>query len=298
MKLVDVLFKKDHTGKRIPTLLTWGLIVSGVFIACFVSQDKKVIKEKEEQAVINRQEITEVSISEKDVIKQTEDVITPLIRSDYKKEEKKPEQDKPKIEKPVKKILPKRKVPLGSMVECMLIHNIVTNNFSAPVIVQVVDDFYFNNVLLIPKDTRIYGEARSGRERDRVLVAFKTIVLHDGAEIPIKSRGLNADGSGGIQAIIINKENKKKIMTKVMSFLSGVFLGFQEKTTNAITGMDQVSTSSRNAVLEGSAEVFKEEAKRMQDEIKKAEGYGIIVAGERLIVYFDQSVDINGAYNE
>jgi len=295
MKLVDVLFKKDHTGKRIPSLLTCGLIASAVFLACFVSQDKKVIKEKEEQAVINRQEITDVSISEKDVVKQTEDVITPLIRSDYKKvEEKKPEQDKPKIEKPVKKILPKLKIPLGTMVESMLIHNIVTNNFSAPVIVQVVDDFYFNNMLLIPKDTRIYGEARSGRERDRVLVAFKTIVMLDGTEIPIKSRGLNADGSGGIQAIIISKENKKKIMTKVVSFLSGVFLGFQEKTTNAITGMDQVSMSSRNAVLEGGAEVFKEEAKRMQDEIKNAEGYGVIVAGERLIVYFDQSVELNG----
>src|SRR3989339_276420 len=286
MKMIDVLFKKDHTGKRIPSLLTWGLIVSAVFIACFVSQDKKVIKEKEGQAVINRQEITEVSISEKDVIKQTEDVITPLIRSDYKKEEKKPElQEKPVIEKKEKKIVPKRKIPLGTMVECMLIHNIVTNNFSAPVIVQVVDDLYFNNVLLLSKDTRIYGEARSGRERDRVLVSFKTIVLHDGTEVTIKSRGLNFDGSGGIQAIIINKENKKKIMTKVVSFLSGVFLGFQEKTTNAITGMDQVSTSSRNAVLEGGAEVFKEEAKRMQDEIKKAEGYGVIVAGERLIVY-------------
>ena len=295
MKMIDVLFKKDHTGKRIPSLLTWGLIVSAVFIACFVSQDKKVIKEKEGQAVINRQEITEVSISEKDVIKQTEDVITPLIRSDYKKEEKKPElQEKPVIEKKEKKIVPKRKIPLGTMVECMLIHNIVTNNFSAPVIVQVVDDLYFNNVLLLSKDTRIYGEARSGRERDRVLVSFKTIVLHDGTEVTIKSRGLNFDGSGGIQAIIINKENKKKIMTKVVSFLSGVFLGFQEKTTNAITGMDQVSTSSRNAVLEGGAEVFKEEAKRMQDEIKKAEGYGVIVAGERLIVYFDQSVELNG----
>ncbi|HBG62177.1 MAG: hypothetical protein A2Y03_00625 [Omnitrophica WOR_2 bacterium GWF2_38_59] len=295
MKMIDVLFKKDHTGKRIPSLLTWGLIVSAVFIACFVSQDKKVIKEKEGQAVINRQEITEVSISEKDVIKQTEDVITPLIRSDYKKEEKKPElQEKPVIEKKEKKIVPKRKIPLGTMVECMLIHNIVTNNFSAPVIVQVVDDLYFNNVLLLSKDTRIYGEARSGRERDRVLVSFKTIVLHDGTEVTIKSRGLNFDGSGGIQAIIINKENKKKIMTKVVSFLSGVFLGFQEKTTNAITGMDQVSTSSRNAVLEGGAEVFKEEAKRMQDEIKKAEGYGVIVAGERLIVYFDQSVYIDG----
>ncbi|MCK5580750.1 MAG: TrbI/VirB10 family protein [Candidatus Omnitrophica bacterium] len=297
MKVIDVLFKKNHTGKRIPTLLTWGLIALGVFAACFVSQDEKVVKNEEGQAIINRQEITAVSIADKDVFKKSEDVITPLLRSDYKKKvvkKKAKPKDNQKDNKHAKKKRVKEKIPLGSMVECMLIHNIVTNNFSAPVIVQVVDDFYFNNVLLLPKDTRIYGEARSGRERDRVLVAFKTIVLHDGTEVSIKSRGLNADGSGGIQAIIINRQNKKKIMSKIVNFFSGVFLGFQEKTTNAITGVDQVALSSRNAILEGSAQTFKEEAKRMRNEIKKAAGYGIIVAGERLIVYFDQSADVNG----
>ena len=293
MKIIDILFKKNHTGKRIPTLLTWGLIALGVFAACFVSQDEKVVKNKEEQAIINRQDITAVSIAEKGIEKKSEDVITPLLRTDFKKKIV-ATKDNQKVDKRVKKKRSKRKIPLGSMVECMLIHNIVTNNFSAPVIVQVVDDFYFNNVLLIPKDTRIYGEARSGRERDRVLVAFKTIVLHDGTEMSIKSRGLNFDGSGGIKAIIINKQNKKKIMTKIMNFLGGVFLGFQEKTTNAVTGVNQVALSSRNAILEGSAQTFKEEAKRMRDEIKKAEGYGIIVAGERLIVYFDKSADMNG----
>ncbi|MCA9399897.1 MAG: TrbI/VirB10 family protein, partial [Candidatus Omnitrophica bacterium] len=277
MRILDLLFRKDHAGKRKPTLLMWSIICLGVFFTFLLSREKEVVKKDAPiQEMIKRQDVVSAAVSANQKEKRKEDIFASLLlsRSNREKERLQKEMEEKKrklshksdsedsVEGP-KTNEKRHKIPLGSMIECMLIHNIVTNNFSSPVIAQVVDDFYFNGVLLLPRDTRIYGEARAGRERDRVLVAFKTIVLHDGTEVPIKARGLNADGSGGIKATIVDKHTKEKLMTKVMNFFSGLFLGFQEKTTNAITGIDQVSVSSRNAILEGGSKVFSEEAKRM-----------------------------------
>ncbi|HOY09009.1 MAG TPA: TrbI/VirB10 family protein [Candidatus Omnitrophota bacterium] len=305
MKVLDLLFKKDHTGKRTPTILMWSIICVGVFVTFFLSKEEKVVKDKTpEQEIIKRQDVTNASIEASQNGKRKEDILASLLLSGAKKEKATKDSERLTRNKADAQVIvydntkssdkykAKHKLPLGTMIECMLIHNIVTNNFSSPVIAQVADDFYFNGILLLSRDTRIYGEARAGRERDRVLVAFKTIVLHDGTEFPIQARGLNADGSGGIKATIVNEFTKEKLLTKVMNFFSGAFLGFQEKTTNAITGIDQVSVNSRNAILEGGSKVFSEEAKRMQDEVRNAQGYGVIVAGERLIIYFDESVEI------
>ena len=288
-----------------PTVLMWSLICVGVFATFLLSKGEKPVGDKSpKQEIIKRQDVANASIASNFVEKRREDIFASLLVSGSNKGKtskdivrKTRNKTDPRVivydnTQSFGKYKTKRKVPLGTMIECMLIHNIVTNNFSSPVIAQVVDDFYFNGVLLLPRDARIYGEARAGRERDRVLVAFKTIVLHDGTEVLIKARGLNADGSGGIKATIINEFTKQKIMTRIMNFLGGMFLGFQEKTTNAITGLGQVSVNSRNAILEGGSKVFSEEAKRMQDEVRNAQGYGVIVAGERLVIYFDESVEI------
>ena len=184
-------------------------------------------------------------------------------------------------------------VPLGSMVQCLLIHNIVTNNFSAPIIAQVWEDFYFDGKLLLPFGTRIYGTARAGKERDRVLVAFHTIVFHDGKEVPIKAVGLSADGSAGLTGVLVSKQNKKRFLMMALDFLSGLALGLQETATNAVTGLTEITTDSRNAVLEGVAKTFEREASRLEKEINAAEGYAIILAGNKLIVYFEKSTDVD-----
>ena len=50
----------------------------------------------------------------------------------------------------------------------------------------------------------------------------------------------------------------------VKPLLSGTLLGLQAKSTNALTGIDQLDVNSRNAILEGSAKSLSEEAKRME----------------------------------
>lgn len=308
MKIIDFLFKKDHTGQRRPSLVFILILVCIVFGSYFLSgNEKKTTDEIKSDPVINYKDVTSTNTDYSKKTKE-EDLIKPLLFT------KPPEKPKPKetiiemiAEKHVRKdkkdvnsliydtTLSSRmqerevKVPLGSMVRCILIHNIITNNFSSPVIIQVKKDFYFNGQLLFPRDTRIFGEARAGRERDRVLVAFRTVLFEDGYEVDFKGRGLNADGSGGFRAEIITENTKEKILSKIMHFLSGTLLGLQEKSTNALTGIDQVDITSRNAILEGSAKAFSEQAKQMESEVNESKGYGIVPAGTDVILYVDSS---------
>ena len=308
MKIIDYLFKKDHTGQRRRTLPFILILVCLVFGSYFMSgSGEKAPEEIKTDPVINYKDVTSTT-NEYSKKSQQEDLIKPLL---FSKPVEKPKPKETIIEKFAEKHERKEKkvvnsliydttlssrvrerevkMPLGSMVQCLLIHNIITNNFSSPVIVQVKKDFYFNGRLLFPRDTRIFGEARAGRERDRVLVAFRTVLFEDGYEVNFKGRGLDADGSGGFKAEIISEKTKEKILSKVLHFLSGTLLGLQEKSTNALTGIDQVDVTSRNAILEGSAKAFTEEAKRMEKQIDEAKGYGIVPAGTEIILYVDES---------
>ncbi len=295
----DLFFKRDDAGKRQPTRLAWSLVIVFIFGSFFVSKEKpQKTRHEVRQEIIKEREIIEASNSksnkeEKPVVDLSDAFNIPA-RTDMTKAKRIDGKVDAKIIvfDATNNYLSDQIVPLGSMVDCLLIHNIVTNNYSAPVIAQVWEDFYFDGKLLLPFGTRIYGTARAGKERDRVLVAFHTIVFQDGTEVPIKAVGLSADGSAGLTGILVSKQNKKRILMMALNFLSGVALGLQETATNAVTGLTQITTNSRNAVLEGVANTFEKEARMLEKEINAAEGYAIIIAGNKLIVYFEKSTDV------
>lgn len=293
----DLFFKKDHAGKRQPTKLSWSLVVVFIFASFFLSKEKpKKSRHEVRQDIIKEREIIEASnsktVKDKPVVDLAKDFNIPAKMTAKAKRNPETLDAKIIVFDATNNYKSDQIVPLGSMVEGLLIHNIVTNNYSAPVIAQVWKDFYFDGRLLLPFGTRIYGTARAGKERDRVLVAFHTVVFQDGREIPIKALGLSADGSAGLTGMLVSKQNKKRILMMAMNFLSGMALGLQETATNAVTGLSEITTNSRNAVLEGVSNTFEKEAGRLEQEIDDAEGYAIVLAGNKLIIYFEKSTDV------
>ena len=295
----NLFFKQDHTGKRQPTILAWVCMCAIVFGSFFLSKNTgKVSKKEHKQDLIKEKEIFAASNAP---IRKDENNgldISQVLEIAKNEEINKAKRINGKVD--AKMIVYDQTndyqsdhiVPLGSMINCVLIHNIVTNNFSSPVIVQVWKDFYFDGKLLLPFGTRIYGTARAGKERDRVLVAFQNVVFQDGREIKISAIGLSQDGSGGLTGEIVNKSTKKKILAMALNFLSGMALGLQEKATNAITGLAEFTNSSRNAVLQGVANTFENESRTIQKDIDSADGYAIVLAGNPLIVYIEKSTDV------
>lgn len=291
--------KKDAKGRQMPTSLTWGLIGAFVFASYFMSQKPKKVQEFKPSPIIKEKELLQsapenfsaqgsrFSIDYGSLVPENPLEHVKTNRTDQIRRRN----SKMIVYDATKRYESDEVVPLGSMVKCLLIHNIVTNNFSAPVIAQVWEDFYFNDKLLLPFGTRIYGTAVPGRQRDRVAVKFHSIVFRDGKTIKIDAIGLSKDGSGGVTGTVINEANKHMFVEMAVNFLGGLALGIQETATNAVTGLTQIETSSRNALLNGVANTFENEAKRIQKEIEETKGYAIVLAGSELQVYFEKQAD-------
>ncbi|MFS6695662.1 hypothetical protein, partial [Staphylococcus aureus] len=93
------------------------------------------------------------------------------------------------------------------------------------------------------------GTAFAGRQRDRISVKFHSIVFQDGKTLKIDAIGLSKDGSGGLTGMVVDHRNKKIFVEMATNFLCGMALGLQKTATNAVTGLSEVESSSRNAIL-------------------------------------------------
>lgn len=307
VSVINLFLKADNAGRRKPTVLTWIFLCLLVFSSYFLAQNKKPVKKKKEPPKVS-------IIKERDIMKaaHSPDKSGDIFKIDYSDIVNSDEQkSQPEgLPKPKKAFKPRSTskmivfdgtkdyqsdaiVPLGSMVRCILIHNIVTNNFNAPVIAQVWEDFYFNGELLLPFGTRIYGTAFAGRQRDRISVKFHNIVFQDGKTLKIDAIALSKDGSGGLTGTVIDNRNKKIFVQMAMNFLGGLAAGLQQTATNAVTGLSEVESNSRNAILNGVANTFEKEAKRIQREVEDAKGYAVVLAGNELVVYFEKESDVN-----
>ena len=304
---LNLFFRTDNAGRRKPTFLFLVLLCFFVFLIAVMSQNKKPhTKHKSKQLLIKSKDIVEAANNplnrqSKAFDFNYNDILTPTDPQQSKDLRpsampmKKPFSSlntKAIVFDNTKDYTSKSVVPLGSMVKCLLIHNIVTNNFEAPVIVQLWEDFYFNGKLLLPFGTRVYGTASSGRERDRVIVRFHDIVFQNGKTISIHAMALSQDGSGGLTGTVIDDRNKRTFVSMAMNLLSGIALGFQQSTTNALTGINEVGTSSRNAVLNGVANSLQREAEHVQRDAESAKGYAIVLAGQEMLVYFENKADV------
>ncbi len=307
LSVIDLFLKKDTSGRRKPTVF---LIVLGcvlVFGSYFMSQKPKVIKKKKgalpQESIIKQKDIMAATYSsekEGDTFKLDYSAIgspskeeTHQAKPSLNRIFKSQARSKMIVFDDTKDFHSDQVVPLGSMVKCILIHNIVTNNFNAPVIAQVWEDFYFNGNLLLPFGTRIYGTAFAGRQRDRISVKFHSIVFQDGKTLKIDAIGLSKDGSGGLTGIVVDHRNKKMFVQMATNFLSGMALGLQKTATNAVTGLNEVEGSSRNAILNGVANTFQEQAKRIEKDVEADKGYAFVLAGNELVVYFERQSDVN-----
>ncbi len=304
LSVIDLLLKADNGGKRKPTALAIGLVCVFVLSSYFLSQQPKQTKKKKgvhKESIIKQSDIEQATYSEGkngEAFKIDYSTI-----NDAKKDLQEPAKSNKRFKAQshskiivfddTKDYQSDEVVPLGSMVKCILIHNIVTNNFNAPVIAQVWEDFYFNGNLLLPFGTRIYGTAFAGRQRDRISVKFHSVVFEDGKTLKINAIGLSKDGSGGLTGTVIDHRNKKIFVQMAVNFLSGLALGLQQTATNVVSGLTEVQSNSRNAILNGVASTFQQEAKRIEKDVEGDKGYAIVLAGNELVVYFERQSDVN-----
>ena len=117
-------------------------------------------------------------------------------------------------------------LPTGFIFPALLPDAIYSYNTLAPTVAIVEDDIKFLGRVVIPKGSRLIGEATTLHTFDRVNIAFRLIVFPEGCEAPLNGLALSADdGSAGIKGKVEKHEDSVAAQIALKAALTGVQAG-------------------------------------------------------------------------
>lgn len=209
--------------------------------------------------------------------------------------------------------LSKTYAPFGRLIPCQTIITIESSRLDTPVIGLVTEDVYHNGELIIPAGAEVHGRASLDRDRERVAVSGKWVVVWrdatalNGTELVINGIALDRakddttgqfgmrDGSAGLLGDLIKSDDWQEIKLFASTFMAGVAGGLQElRTQNTAFGdLIQVpKASGRNAALQGTADVLNTYAKQIQQAIAKDGFFVRVPAGKQFYLYVTETIDV------
>lgn len=185
----------------------------------------------------------------------------------------------------------KKTVPVGTMFDVYLINNIVSNNYASPVVTGVIEPLIYNTELIVPIGSRLIGSASAGRQRDRAFVEFHTAVYPDGSTVPIGGIGMADDGSAGLKGLLVDKRGLKALAAFGADFMSAFTMMLADTYINPVTGNQEISTNTKNAVWGGIANSFQKISEDLRTAANRDDAYLVIPAGTPVKIYLTKTVD-------
>ena len=113
--------------------------------------------------------------------------------------------------------------PTGFTFPALLPDAIYSYNTLAPVIALVEDDVAFGGRVVLPKGTRLVGDAGTVHTLDRVNIVWTLAVMPEGCEFPFTGLAMSAeDGSAGVKGKLEKHEDSIAATIALQSVLTGV----------------------------------------------------------------------------
>ena len=117
-------------------------------------------------------------------------------------------------------------LPTGFIFPALLPDAVFSYNTLAPTIAIVEDDIKFLGRVVIPKGSRLIGEATTLHTFDRVNISFRLIVFPEGCEAPLSGLALSADdGSAGIKGKVERHEDSVAAQLAMKAAITGAQAG-------------------------------------------------------------------------
>ncbi len=117
-------------------------------------------------------------------------------------------------------------LPTGFIFPALLPDAVFSYNTLAPTIAVVEDDIKFLGRVVIPKGSRLIGEATTLHTLDRVNIAFRLVVFPEGCEAALNGLALSADdGSAGIKGKVEKHEDSIAAGIAMKAALTGLQAG-------------------------------------------------------------------------
>ncbi len=115
----------------------------------------------------------------------------------------------------------------GTKIPALLGERVFSFNVDAPVVALVSRDFMTGEKTVIPKGSKVLGEANVLKSLDRINVRFQLLVLPDGREIRVNALALSEDGAAGIKGKVEKHTDMKmaKALGESVLSMGALFLG-------------------------------------------------------------------------
>lgn len=115
-------------------------------------------------------------------------------------------------------------LPSGTKIPALLEDRVFSFNVEAPVIALVSKDFFFQDKLVIPKNSEFLGEAQVLKSVDRINVRFERLIFPDGREVRVRALALSEDGSAGIRGRVDKHTDRRVLKAVGETLLAGTSL--------------------------------------------------------------------------
>lgn len=203
--------------------------------------------------------------------------------------------------------------PFGRLIPCQTVITIESSKLDTPVIGLVTEDVWHAGELIIPAGTEVHGRASLDRARERIAVSGKWVVVWrdgsplNGTELVLHGIALDRvkdevngefgmrDGSAGLLGDLVKSDNWQEIKLFASTFLAGFAGGLQDLQNQgtAFGGVAQVPVAStRNAALQGTADVLNAYARQIQEAIAQDGFFVRVPAGKQFYLYVTETVDV------
>ncbi len=208
--------------------------------------------------------------------------------------------------------LSKTYAPFGRLIPCETVITIESSKLDTPVIGLVTEDVWHNGQLIIPAGAEVHGRASLDRARERVAVSGKWVVVWrdgsplNGTELVMNGIALDRakddttgefglrDGSAGLLGTLLKTDDWQEIKLFASTFVAGFAGGLQQlqNQPTALGGIAQVPiASTRNAALQGTADVLNAYAKQIQETIARDGFFVRVPAGKQFYLYVTETID-------
>lgn len=202
--------------------------------------------------------------------------------------------------------------PFGRLIPCETVVTIESSKLDTPVIGLVTEDVWHNGQLVIPAGTEVHGRAALDRSRERIAVSGRWVVVWrdgsplNGTELVLNGIALERekddstgefglrDGSAGLLGQLLKTDDWQEIKLFASTFVAGFAGGLQQLQNQgtALGGISQVPiASTRNAALQGTADVLNAYAKEIQETIARDGFFVRVPAGKQFYLYVTETID-------
>lgn len=178
-------------------------------------------------------------------------------------------------------------LPLGTLIPARLSNTVLSSDPNAPIISLIEEDVLWENEVVIPQNTQVFGQGTLDETAERLQVRFYTLVTPEGEEFSFSGLALLADGSSGLTGEFSSGNASKQTGRFVGTFIGGLADGMKERRSAGM-GVAFEPGSLKNGLLNGVADSASDQAKYYSDRLQGVRPMIRVRSGSNFLIYLDR----------